>query len=87
MMKRRGYNFTKKSNLNFGKGKPNLLHSFVPKVKNPDYYHKTQRGLCYVSTSVSSDLEFEKEVYHDSSSATSSWDSMSTTAISLKVSQ
>jgi len=32
-------------------------------------------GLSYVSMPVSSDPESEKEVYHDSSSATSSWDS------------
>ena len=43
--------------------------------KDPDYYHKTRRGLSYVSISVSSDSESEEEVYHDSSSATSSWDS------------
>jgi len=48
---------------------------FVPKGKDPGYYYKTWRGLGYVSTSVSSDPEFEKEVYFDSSLATSSWDS------------
>jgi len=70
-----GYDFVKKSGLNFGKEKWALLYSFVPKGKDPDYYHKTQRGLDYVSTPVSSDPESEEEVYHDSSSAISSWDS------------
>ena len=74
-MKRTGYDFTKESGLNFGKEKWALLYSFVPKGKDPDYYHKTQRGLDYVSTPVSSDPESEEEVYHDSSSTTLSWDS------------
>ena len=72
MMERIGYDLTKGSGLNFGKGKRALLHSFVPKGKSPDYYHKTRKGLDYVSTSVSLDSESEEEVYHDSSSATSS---------------
>ena len=75
MMERMRYDFTKESGLNFGKGKRALLHSFVLKAKDPDYYHKTRRGLGYVSKPVSLDHESEKEVYHDSSSATSSWDS------------
>ena len=58
-----------------GKEKRALLRSFVPKGKNPDYYHKARRGISYVSTPISSDPESEKEVYYDSSSATSSWDS------------
>ena len=70
-----GHNFTKGSGLNFDKGKRALLRSFVPKSKEPDYYHKTWKGLSYVSTPVSSDPESEEEVYHDSPSATSSWDS------------
>ena len=74
MMERMGYDFTKELGLNFGKGKCALLRSFVPKGKDLDYYHKTRRGLSYVTTPVSSDPESEK-VYHDSSSATSSWDS------------
>jgi len=75
MIERMGHDFTKGSGLNFGKGKRALLCSFVPKGKDPDYYYKTQRGLGYVSTPVSSDSESEEEVYDDSSSATSSWDS------------
>ena len=46
----------------------------MPRGKAPDYYLKTQRGLGYVSTSVLSDFESEEELYHHSSSATSSWD-------------
>jgi len=74
-MEQMGYDLTKRSGLNFGKEKQVLLRSFVPKGKDPDYYHKTQRGLGYVTTPVSSDSESKKELYHDSSSATSSWDS------------
>jgi len=65
-----GYDFTEKLGLNFGKGKRALFHSFVPKGKDPDYSHKTLRGLGYVSTLVSSDPKSEKEVYLDSSSVT-----------------
>jgi len=57
------------------KKKRSLFHLFIPKGKNPDYCHKTQRGLNYVSTLVSSDPESKKEIYHDSSLAMSSWDS------------
>jgi len=41
MMERIGYHLTKGSGFNFGKGKRALLHSFVPKGKDSDYYHKT----------------------------------------------
>ena len=75
MMERIGYYFTKESGLNFSKEKRALLCSFVSKGKDPDNYHKTQRGLGYVSTPILLDSESEEEVYHDSSSATSSWDS------------
>jgi len=71
-MERMGYDFTKELGLNFGKEKQALLRSFVPKGKDPDYYYKTRRGLGYVSTLVSSDPDSEKEIYHNSSSATSS---------------
>ena len=64
----------KEQALNFGKGKQALIRPFVPKGKDPDYYHKTRRGLGYVSMLISSDSESE-EVYHDNSSTTSSWDS------------
>jgi len=70
MMEKMGYDFTKESGLNFGKGKRALLRSFVPKSKDPGYYHKTRRGLGYVSTLVSSDFKSDEKVCHDSSSAT-----------------
>ena len=75
MMDRMGYDFTKRSGLNFGKGKRALLLSFILKGKDPDYHRKTRRGLGYVSIPISSDSESEEEVYHDNSSATSSRDS------------
>ena len=74
-MERMGYDLTGGSGLNFGKGKRALLRSFVPKGKNPNYYHRSWRGLGYVSSPVLLDSESEKEVYHDNLSATSSWDS------------
>jgi len=75
MMKRMGYDISKKLGFNFGEGKCALLRSFVPKGKDHDYYHKTRRGLSYVSMPLSSDPRSEKEICHDSSSAISSWDS------------
>jgi len=69
------YDLTKGSGLHFSKGKRTLIRSFAPKGKDPDYYRKTRRGLGYVTTPVSSDSEFKKEVYHDSSSTISSLDS------------
>jgi len=75
MLERMGYDFTKELGFNFGKRKWALFRSFVPKGKDLDYCHKTRRGLGYVTTPVSSDPESEKEVYHGSSSKTSSWDS------------
>jgi len=68
-MERMGYDLTKGLGLNFDKEKRALLHSFVPKGKDPDYYHKTRRGLSYVSTLVLSDFEPNEEVYQDNSSA------------------
>ena len=69
-----------------GQRKVNSLRPFVPKGKDPDYYHKIRRGLGYVSMLVSSDSESE-EVYHDNSSATSSWDSDVVSRVSSRVSQ
>jgi len=56
MMKRMGYDLTKRSGLNFGKGKRALLRLFIPKGKDPDYYHKIWIGLGYISTPVLSDF-------------------------------
>jgi len=36
MMKRMGYDITKGSGLNFGKGKRAVLRSFLPEGKDPD---------------------------------------------------
>ena len=75
MMERMGYDLINRPGLNFGKGRRTLLRSFVPKGKAPDYYHKTHRGLGYVSTPPPSDQESKDCDYHDHSSGTSSWDS------------
>ena len=47
----------------------------MPEGKALDYYHKTHRGLGYVSTPVSSDRESEECAVRDHSLGTSSWDS------------
>jgi len=87
MMERMGYDFTKESGLNFSKRKRVLLRSFVPKGKDPDYYHKTRRGLGYVSTLVSSDLESEKRSIMIAHQQYRPGTQMSTSAISSEVSQ
>jgi len=66
---------TKRLGLNFGNEQQVLLRSFLPRDKDPDYYHQTRRGLGYVSTPFLSNSRSDEEVYHDSLSATSSWDS------------
>ena len=61
--------------LNFGKGRRSLLWSFVPKAKTPDYYHRTRRGLGYVSTPIPSASKSEESLYHIYSSGTSTLES------------
>ena len=74
-MEKMGYYLVKRPGLNFGKGRRALPRSYVPKVKPPNYYNQTGRGLGYVSTLTSSDQESEDCAYHDHSSRTSSWES------------
>lgn len=54
-----GYDLASKQGLNFGRGWRNLLRSFVPKGKNPNYYHKTRRGLDYIPPSMCSEAELK----------------------------
>ena len=75
MMESMGYDLTNGPGLNFGKGRRTLLRSFVPKGKTPDYYHRTRRGLVYVSTPIPSASEPKELLYHDDSSGTSLWES------------
>ena len=75
MMGSIGYDLTSGPGLNFGKGRRTLLRSFVPKGKTPDYYHRTRRGLGYISTPAPSNSDSEESLYHDYSSGTSSWES------------
>lgn len=49
MMKRLGYNFKSKHELNFGKGMRMISLAKVSKRKPIDYYQKTKRGLEYVT--------------------------------------
>ena len=45
MMDKMGYGLTKKSGLNFGKGKQTLLRSFMPKGKAPITIRKLEGDL------------------------------------------
>ena len=75
MMENMGYDLTSGHGLNFGKGRRALLRAFIPKGKAPDYYHRTLRGLGYVSTPIPSASESEESLYLNHSSDTSSWES------------
>ena len=72
MMKNMGYNLTNGPSLNFAKEEE---YCFDPKGKAHDYYHRTRRGLGYVSTPVPSASESEGSLYRNHSSGTSSWES------------
>jgi len=74
MMGSIGYDLTNGPGLNFDKGRRTLLRSFTLKGKTPDYYHRTRRGLSYMSTLISSAPESEELLYHNHSSGTSSWE-------------
>ena len=84
MMESMGYDLANGPGLNFGKGRRTLLRSFVPKGKTPDYYHRTRRGLGYVSTPIPSASESEKLLYHNYSSGTSSGSQMLVLVTSLE---
>jgi len=75
MMENMGYGLTSGPALDFGKGRRILLQSFIPKGKAPDYYHRTRRGLGYVSTQIPSGSESEGSLHHNHSSDTSSSES------------
>ena len=77
MMESMGYDLTNGPGLNFSfrKGRRTLLRSFTPKGKTPDYYHRTRRGLGYVSTPNPSASESEESLCRKHSSGTSSWES------------
>ena len=65
MMENMGYDLTNGPGLNFGKERRTLLRSFVPKEKAPDYYHRTRRGLGYVSTLTPLASKSEGLLYHN----------------------
>jgi len=77
MMENMGYDLMNGPGLNFGKRRRTLLRSFVPKGKTPDYYHRTRRGLGYVSTPIPSASESEGSLYYYRSSGTSRGSQMS----------
>ena len=72
--RRWGYNLAKRSDLNFSKERWALLQSFILKGKILDYYHKSWRGLGYVSTPVPSNSESKEYQSHDHFLSTSSWE-------------
>ena len=75
MMEKMGYDLMNGPGLNVGKRRRTLLRSFILKAKTPDYYHRTRRGLGYVSTLIPSASESEESLYHSHSSGISSWES------------
>jgi len=75
MMKNIGYDLISCPDLNFDKRRWTLLRPLVPRGKTPEYYHRTRRGLGYVSTPIPSASESDESLYHDHSSCTSSWES------------
>nr|ABD63088.1 hypothetical protein 17.t00015 [Asparagus officinalis] len=79
LMKKIGYDFTRKEGLNFGKGrKIPIKHVYVPEGKPEDYYHKTHRGLGYESPPLIWCFEATEESegsFTNSSSESNYWDS------------
>lgn len=73
--KNMGYNFKKKLSLNFGKRVRTKPFPSARKGKPIDYYHKTKRGLGYVSDPLISASRSDESIYHNHSSNTLSWDS------------
>ena len=71
MMKDMGYELARGEGLCFGKGRRTPFLPFAPKGKSTDYYHKSRRGLGYVSSSPPQCHESYKEVEDDSSTDTS----------------
>ena len=67
MMKNIGYNLTRGEGLCFGKGRRTPLLHFLPKGKPNDYYHKSRRGLGYVSPSSAQSHKSWKGVEDDHS--------------------
>lgn len=61
--------------MNFSTGRQSILRSFLPKGKNHDYYHRTQRELGYISTPSITKPEFEEIAQTRGDSDTPSWDS------------
>ena len=84
MMGNMGYDLASGLGLNFGKGRQTLLRSFIPKGKAPDYYHRTRRGLGYMSTPIPSASESEESLYHNTRQAHHHGSQMSVSATSSK---
>lgn len=54
-------------------GAANLLHSFVPRGKSPDHYHRTHRGLWYILTFKALEAKFEEMAPAGDSSDMPNW--------------
>ena len=87
MMERMGYDLTKRSNLNFGKGKRALLRSFVLKDKNPDYYHKTEEDSIMYLCQSHQILNLKKKSIMTAHQQHHRGSQMSASVLSSKVSQ
>ena len=62
MMKRMGYDLSRREGLNFEKVQCILLQPFVPKGKSANYYNQTHKGLRYVTSTTTSDSVEESSV-------------------------
>lgn len=80
MMKKNGLEHDRKYRLNISKWRQNILCSFVLEGKGLDYYHKTRRGLGYVSTRSISEVESEKIAQTGVDNDTPNWDSSGNTS-------
>jgi len=87
MMENIRYDLTNGPGLNFDKGRRTVLQSFVPKGKAPDYYHRTRRGLGYVSTPIPSAFESKSHYITTARQTRHRGSQMSVSAASLKKSQ
>ena len=74
MMTKIGYNLQSGNGLNFGRGRRDLLRTFVPKGKPTNYYDKTRMGLGYVTPPSQSQSEGDESL-PSHSSISSEWES------------
>ena len=86
-MERMGYDLTKGSSLNFDKEKRVLLHSFLSKGKDLDYYHKTEDDSVTYLHQSRQILSLKKRLIMTAHQQHHHGTQMSSSTISSKVSQ